>query len=86
MMNKKLNQQSSKDDFKSIYEANKERTDLWIRRIYVVAFNFYAWFWICRQIFVRHSCDWEEYALWTFTTLGMYYFVLDTKGLFLKRK
>ncbi|SEW35780.1 hypothetical protein SAMN05428988_4390 [Chitinophaga sp. YR573] len=59
---------------------------LWTRRIYVVAFNVYAWYWLYRQIFIRQSTDFEEYFLWAFTTFGMYFFVLDSKGIFLESK
>jgi hypothetical protein len=70
-------------DFKNNYEVIKPKVDIWVRRIYIVAFNFYAWYWLYRQIFIRHSTCFEDYLLWFFTTIGMYYFVLDSKGVFL---
>jgi len=54
------------------------------RRLYVIAFNIYAWFWIIRLIFIQHSTNIEDYILWFFATAGMYFFVLDGKDLFLK--
>jgi hypothetical protein len=54
------------------------------RRIYVIAFNIYAWFWVIRLIFMQHSTNFEDYLLWFFATTGMYFFVLDGKDLFLK--
>ncbi len=54
------------------------------RRIYAIAFNIYAWFWLFRLIFIRHSTDFEDYLLWFFATAGMYFFVLDGKDIFLK--
>ncbi len=62
----------------------KPKIILWLKRIYVVAFNIYAWYWIYRQIFIRHSTDFEDYLLWFFTTVGMYYFVLENNDLFFK--
>jgi hypothetical protein len=56
----------------------------WVRRIYVIAFNMYAWFWLVRLIFIRHSANFEDYLLWFFATVGMYFFVLDGKDIFLK--
>lgn len=77
-----------KKDFSIEYRRQqkilKPKIILWFKRIYVVAFNVYAWFWIYRQIFLRHSTDIEDYLLWFFTTAGMYYFVLDNNDLFFK--
>jgi hypothetical protein len=55
------------------------------RRIYVIAFNIYAWFWVIRLIFIQHSTNFEDYLLWFFATAGMYFFVLDGKDIFLKK-
>jgi len=73
-------------EFKTNYDKTKPKVILWFKRFYVMAFNIYAWFWLYRQIFVRHSTDFEDYLLWFFTTAGMYYFVLDSKDIFLKTK
>ena len=54
------------------------------RRIYVIAFNIYAWFWLIRLIFIKNSTNFEDYLLWFFATTGMYFFVLDGKDVFLK--
>lgn len=62
----------------------KKQVTEWTRRIYVIAFNIYAWFWLIRLIFIRHSTNFEDYILWFFATVGMYFFVLDGKGIFLK--
>ncbi len=56
-----------------------------IRRIYVVAFNIYAWYWLYRLIFIKQS-TFEDYLLWFFATAGMYFFVLDGKDVFLMDK
>lgn len=66
------------------YKKSKDVVDLVFRRIYVIAFNIYAWFWPIRQAFYRHSFAWEDWLLWAFATFGMYYFVLDSKGIFIK--
>ena len=73
-------------NFTSEFEKVKPIIDLWFRRIYIIAFNIYAWYWPYRQIFIKHSGDFEEWLLWGFATFGMYYFVLDSKGVFLKSK
>lgn len=79
---------NNKPEFKDIYATInvglKPILILWIKRIYVTAFNFYAWFWLYRQIFIRNSTDFEEYLLWFFTTAGMYYFVLENNDVFFK--
>ncbi|HEY1038955.1 MAG TPA: hypothetical protein VGF30_06090 [Bacteroidia bacterium] len=74
------------NNFNDIKNQFKPAIILWFKRIYVVAFNIYAWYWLYRQIFVRHSDDFEEYLLWFFTTAGMHYFVLDSKDIFFKKK
>jgi len=55
------------------------------RRIYVIAFNIYAWFWVIRLIFIQNSTNFKDYLLWFFATAGMYFFVLDGKDIFLKK-
>jgi hypothetical protein len=72
------------NEFRRRQEILKPKIILWFKRIYVVAFNIYAWYWIYRQIFIRHSTDYEDYLLWFFTTAGMYYFVLDNNDLSFK--
>jgi len=73
-------------DFQKEYSKVKSKIDLLFKRIYVICFNFYAWFWLYRQIFIRHSTDIEGYVLWAFMTFGMYYFVLDNHDVFIKKK
>lgn len=72
------------NEFPKQQQILKPKIILWFKRIYVVAFNIYAWFWIYRQIFIRHSTDFEDYFLWFFTIAGMYYFVLNNNDLFFK--
>lgn len=52
---------------------------LWTKRVYVYSGNMYAWFWLIRQIFFRHSTNFEEYLLWFFLTAGFYWYTLDHK-------
>jgi len=73
-------------EYNKSYDKIKEKVDLWFRRIYVISFNFYAWFWLYRQIFIRHSDSFEDYLLWAFMTFGMYYFVLDGKNILINIK
>ena len=76
----------SQKEYEEIYDRIKPKVNLAMKRIYVIAFNFYAWFWLLREIFWRHSTEWENYILWFFTTAGMYYFVLDNNDIFFKNK
>lgn len=69
---------------KDLNKAIKKQVIKWTRRMYVITFNIYAWFWLIRLIFIRHSDNIEDYLLWFFATAGMYFFVLDGKDLFLK--
>jgi hypothetical protein len=78
--------QTLTDNFKYHYNKTKPKVILWVKRFYVIAFNCYAWFWLYRQIFIRHSTNFEDYLLWFFTTAGMYYFVLDNDNIFIKPK
>jgi hypothetical protein len=71
-------------EFKNQQELIKPKVILSIKRLYVLAFNIYAWFWLFREIFIRHSIKFEDYLLWFFTTAGMYYFVLDNDDIFFK--
>jgi hypothetical protein len=41
---------------------------------------------LIREIFFRHSTDWEGYLLWFFATVGMYYFVLENQDVYFKSK
>ena len=76
----------SQKEYEEIYDIIKTKVNLVMKRIYVITFNFYAWFWLLREIFWRHSTEWENYILWFFTTAGMYYFVLDNNDIFFKNK
>lgn len=80
----------SKKSFATQYKEKRKITDpivnLWIKRIYVTAFNIYAWYWLYREIFIQHTPSFENYLLWFFTTGGMHYFVLDNQDIFFKKK
>lgn len=71
--------------FKAEFKKAYPKVNLWIKRTYVLAFNIYAWYWLYRQIFIRHSSDFEDYLLWFFTTAGMHFFILDNKDLEIKK-
>ncbi|AZJ35110.1 hypothetical protein [Tenacibaculum singaporense] len=75
-----------KTDFHKEQERIKPIIILWVKRIYVIAFNIYAWFWLIREIFFRKTTEFEPYLLWLFTTAGMYYFVLENQDVFIKSK
>lgn len=48
-----------------------------IRQVYVVAFNIYAWVWLYRLIFIKDNTTFEDFLLWFFACVGMWFFVLD---------
>lgn len=73
-------------DFKNEYDKVKPKVILIFKRIYVLAFNIYAWYWLYRQIFIKHSTCFEDYLLWFFTTFGMYVFILEHQEIFIKPK
>lgn len=73
-------------DFHREQERIKPKIILLVKRVYVVAFNIYAWFWLIREAFVRQTTDFEPYLLWFFATAGMYYFVLENQDLIIKSK
>jgi hypothetical protein len=80
-----LNKKMDKNfNFKIYHQKTREKVSLWFRRLYVAGFNIYAWFWLYREIFIRHSTNFEDYLLWFFTIAGVYYFVLDSKDIFIK--
>lgn len=72
--------------FSKEYNKLKPKVILFFKRIYVILFNFYAWYWLYRQIFIKHSSSLEDYLLWFFTTFGMYVFVLEHQEIFFKIK
>jgi hypothetical protein len=72
--------------FREIQAGVKPKVILGFKRIYVLAFNIYAWYWLYREIIIRGSTAWEEYLLWFFTTFGMYVFVLEHQEIFFKAK
>jgi hypothetical protein len=75
-----------KNTFNDNFKQFEPRVILLVKRIYILSFNIYAWYWLYREIFVRNSTDFESYLLWFFTTAGMYYFVLDNNDVFFKKK
>ncbi|MGB3526196.1 MAG: hypothetical protein WBB32_09545 [Flavobacteriales bacterium] len=72
---------SYKERYNQSFDRAAPRVNLWMKRLYVIAFNIYASFWIIREIFVREGTDWENYVLWFFTTAGMHFFVFDSKDI-----
>jgi hypothetical protein len=74
------------NNFTEEYDKVKPKVILFFKRIYVIAFNLYAWYWLYRQIFIRHSTSIEDYVLWFFTTFGMYVFILEHQEIFIKSK
>lgn len=70
--------------FQEIQTRIKSHITLWVKRIYVIAFNIYVWYWLYREIFINESSEFEPYLLWFFTVAGMHFFVLDNQDLFFK--
>ena len=75
-----------KSEFQRQKEIIRPKIILWFKRIYVIAFNIYAFFWFYREVFIRQSSDWEGYLLWIFATAGMLYFSLDNKDLIILKE
>ncbi|GAA5044228.1 hypothetical protein GCM10011506_48040 [Marivirga lumbricoides] len=75
-----------KEEYDKAYKKVKSILNLFVKRMYVIAFNIYTWYWLYREIFVRESTNFESYLLWFFTTVGMYYFVLENQDLFFRKK
>ena len=72
---------SYRERYAKAFDRTAPSVNSWFKRLYVVAFNVYAWFWIVREILWLHGTDWESYVLWFFTTAGIYYFVFDSKDI-----
>lgn len=71
-------------EYNKQYNLIKPIMILWLKRIYIIAFNIYAWYWLYREIFVRQTVEFEPYLLWFFTVTGMYYFVLENQNVYFK--
>jgi hypothetical protein len=64
----------------------KAKLNLLIKRIYVVSFNVYSFYWLYKLIYIHSNTTWEDYLLYFFTVAGMHFFVLDgSKDLFIKK-
>jgi hypothetical protein len=72
--------------FESDFDRIKLKLILWFKRIYVIAFNAYVWFWLYRQIFIKHSNSFENYLLWGFSVVSMFFFVKRNDDIFFKTK
>jgi hypothetical protein len=72
-------------NFLEAYKSVNPKIVLFFKRVYVVTFNVYAWFWLFRQIFFRHSTNYEEYLLWGLMVFGMYMFGLDHQEIYFKK-
>lgn len=64
-------------EFKKVFHKVMEIAAKIVRQIYVVAFNIYAWVWLYRLIFVKNNTSFEDFLLWFFACVGMWFFVLD---------
>lgn len=80
------NKKKIKDSYTENFKQIEPKVILGVKRLYVFAFNIYAWYWLYREIFVRNSTDYENYLVWFFTTAGMYFFVLDNNDVYFKTK
>ncbi len=72
------------DDFKTEQERIKPVVILWLKRLYVLAGNFYVWFWLIRELFCRKSASFENYIMWAFLSFGFYWFILGHTEIFFK--
>lgn len=67
-------------------ENIRYKINLWVKRIYVIVFNLYSWFWLYRLIFICKSTNLEDYFLWVLAVAGMHFFVLDNTDILFKTK
>lgn len=74
------------DNFQEVQEKVKFTMNIWIKRLYVLAFNIYTWFWLYRAVFINESTPWEDYLKWLFATAGMHFFVLKNNDVFFRNK
>jgi hypothetical protein len=65
------------DTFQEEFIKTKLSITKVLRKVYVFAFNIYAWFWLYRLIFIKDDSSLEDYLLWFFACVGMWFFVLD---------
>ncbi len=65
------------EEYKKIFRKGMEIAAKIVRQIYIVAFNIYAWVWLYRLLFVKENTSFEDYLLWFFACVGMWFFVLD---------
>ena len=52
------------------------KVNMLFRVLYVLAFNVYSWYWLCKIIWVNQA-TWEDWANWFFVTCGVHFFVID---------
>jgi hypothetical protein len=64
-------------EYKKIFHKGMEIIVKIVRQVYIAAFNIYAWVWLYRLIFVNDNSSFEEYLMWFFACVGMWFFVLD---------
>jgi len=68
--------------FKEEYNKIMLKVILYFKRVYVISFNVYAYYWLYREIFIRKTTDFETYLLFGFILAGMYFFVLSNKDIY----
>lgn len=73
------------DEYKAVQEKIKPQIIILMKRLYVISFNCYSWYWLYREIFIRHITNFEDYLLWGFTTFGVYMFILEHEEIFFKK-
>ena len=73
-------------EFNEIRQKIEKVLNLNLKRVYVVTFNFYSFYWIYKLIFIQEVVTWEDWFLWFFTTTGMNFFVKDNQDIYFKKK
>lgn len=79
------NTKNKMETHQDTYKKIQSKVILWIKRIYVISFNIYAWYWLFKLILILNSTNFEDYLLWFFATTGMYFFVFEGNDIFLKK-
>ena len=62
---------SYRERYAKAFDRTAPSVNSWFKRLYVVAFNVYAWFWIVREILWHHGTDWESYVPVSYTHLTL---------------
>lgn len=60
-------------------DSIKRSVHIWFKRIFIILFNLYTWYWIYKLIFIEQLAfleddNWEKYYWWFLVTGSQYFF------------